>query len=93
MAQAKRRTATGESTEAGLGLAGMAGQAGERAKVNKRMRPVFSEVARLSATLGIARQACYTGEPDKAVKALQLLVKQLSLALETAELLAPSSDE
>lgn len=61
-----------------------------RPTVAQGMRPIFSEVARLSATLGIARTACYTGDPAKAVRALALLAKQLPLAQETAELLAPS---
>ena len=62
----------------------------ERAKVAEGMRPVFSEIARLSATLSIARKACYDGDAVKAVRALGLLGKQLPLALETAELIAPS---
>jgi hypothetical protein len=66
------------------------GDAATRPTVAKGMRPVFSEVARLSATLGVARTACYEGDEAKAVRALNLLAKQLPLAQEMAELLAPA---
>lgn len=64
----------------------------ERRKVDVKLRPVFAEVARLSATLGIARNACYEGNPNKALNALRLLVKQAPQAVELAELLAPTGE-
>lgn len=88
MAQGKTKGDAGAVIAAATG--GDGGEtAAERAKVAPGMRPIFSEVARLSATLGIARKACYDGDAVKAVKALSLLAKQLPLAQETAELLAP----
>lgn len=66
------------------------GSSSTRVTIAPGMRPVYGEVARLSTTLGIARHACYTGEPAKAVKALALLAKQLPLAQEMADLLVPS---
>lgn len=92
MAQAKTNTQPVEPTPEGTTADSAGGAAAERAKVKKALRPAFSEIARLSATLGMARQACYTGEPDKIVRALSLLSRQLPLAQETASLLVPSSD-
>lgn len=65
------------------------GSAPDRVKIAQGMRPVYSEIARLSATLSIARTACYEGDPGKAAKALSLLGRQLPLAQEMADLLAP----
>jgi hypothetical protein len=66
------------------------GDGATRPTVAKGMRPVFSEIARLSATLSVARTACYEGDTVKAVRALNLLARQLPLAQEMAELLAPA---
>lgn len=68
------------------------GENGERTKVSKEMRPMYSEIARLSATLGMARGACYTGDTAKALKALQLLARQLPLAIDMAEIMAPGAE-
>lgn len=59
---------------------------GNKPKVDKVMRPLFSEIARLSATLGMARKACYDGNPSVAVKALSLLTRQVDMAMEIAEI-------
>lgn len=88
MADTKDKTTTvkpvgnpGSTTTVGNGDA--------RLKMDKQFRPLASEIARLSATLGMARTACQTGDPGKVLKALALLGRQLPLAVETAELLAP----
>lgn len=64
----------------------------ERRKVAKEMRPVFAEIARLSATLSIARTACYDGDATKAMNALDLLGDQVPSAVRLAALLAPSAE-
>lgn len=66
------------------------GEGAARPAVPIELRPLFGEIARLSATLGIARKACYAGDGARALKALRLLEKQLPIAIELAELLAPS---
>jgi len=66
------------------------GDAATRPTVPQELRPLFNEVARLSATLGIARRSCYEGDGARATKALQLMEKQLPMALEMAALVAPS---
>lgn len=83
----------GETVDIGADTAQDASVNGEtagRVTIAKGMRPIYGEVARLSATLGVARSACYEGDPAKAARALSLLAKQLPLAQEMAELIAPS---
>lgn len=62
-----------------------------RVTVDKGMRPLYSEIARLSATLGIARKCCYDGDPRKAREALLLLAMQLPAVMKLAEILAPET--
>lgn len=65
----------------------------ERRVVKKELRPAFSEIARLSATLGIARTACYDGVPEKVLEALELLEMQLPAAKKLAGLLVPQDNQ
>lgn len=60
--------------------------AAERAKVPKELRPIFNEIGRLSGMLALARRATYNNQPDKVLKALELLEKSVSGAREMAEL-------
>ena len=67
-------------------------QDSDRPKVDKGMRPLFNEIARLSATLTLARSACYEGDPGKALRALQRLGRQVPDAVELAELIMPATE-
>lgn len=62
---------------------------GDTRKLDKSMRPLYQEIARLSSTLGIGRTACYDVDPGKVLEALQLLEMQLPAALKMAGILAP----
>ncbi len=64
------------------------GEAVVRAKLDKSMRPLYMEIARLSQTLAIARAACYAVKPDVAARSLGRLSRQIPDAIELAEMAA-----
>lgn len=95
-AQSDAPDATGSVEEVFEGMEDMGGGAegdtdedGKRPRVPREMRPIFGEVARLSSTLSLARKACYDNDPERALKALSVLERQVPGAIEVAELVAP----
>lgn len=93
MADAKGKTGTAGTDAAGAPNTDGKNTANQREKPARELRAAFSEIGRLSQTLGLARAACYTNDADKVVKALKLIERQLPLAIETAELLVPAGTD
>ena len=89
MAQEQSTTEAKKAAKA-VKAAGPAAPDEDKAKVTPGLRMLYNEIARLSATLGIARRACYTDDAVKAERALDLLSRQLPLAQEVASLLVPA---
>lgn len=61
----------------------------ERRQVPRELRPVFSEIARLSGILGIARNAVYANDAARAADALSVLEESASGARKIAQLVVP----
>lgn len=93
MAQSKRTEDADAATAGETATAESTTTTNKQRPIPAGFRQMFSEVGRLSATLGVARTAVYDGDAAKIVKALKLLEKQLPLAVEAAELMVPSSAE
>ncbi len=57
-----------------------------RPQVDKALRPIYAEIARLSGTLGLARKACQEGNPQGVIDALDVLGMELPIAQKKASL-------
>lgn len=89
MARERSNTANGDNP-AGQAADPEAGGGTEKAKIADGMRPLYNEIARLSATLAQARQAAFNGDPARSVRALALLQEQTGMAVRFAELMVPA---